>query len=1244
MKKIGLFFALSGCFAAFAAPELVTVGDAGNEGKKVYFHEVPNPYPRGGVSYPYRIGKSEVTNAQYAEFLNACAAKSDPHALFDPRMKIVRSGTEGAWHYAAAADAAEEGVNFVSRVNAARYCNFLTTGDPEKGAYTIAERPRENGRVFEAIIGYRDLTFPDAPRVYALPDMHEFFKAGWYDGRGGYRELTAETRNEPSHYGVVKHASGLREHMENKFYAGAPFVLGADDGSTDFAALNTARLWQQPEYEGRATAGFRVVATAPLQIGDRLNRRNNFFFEKSEPALLRIRSDAPARKAAFRLELRDFSDKPVWSKRIEPELKPGVTAIPVALPGVDGYYELRVTPEDASFNGNSVVIPLAVMRDPVDNGAEGNFGFTCHITRRERRYSFEEFDFDLLRRLGVSNVRVDVGYDDIGGAQSVLRRVRAAGLNPLGIITSSGVNGYPAIAKNRAENPAMVEKWAKYGIPADYAWYAEQVYKLISAHKGVVRDWEFGNEPTYWKILPEDYAQMLKAGYKAAKLANPECNVMAGDLNAIHAPVFRTGGARFCDSIASHIYGFYVPMFWGIAGKMRELNGWKAAAGIPETPVWLTEIGGCTYSSMHMIPVRTLDEVRRYQAVHQPKVMLGGLAFGASKVLPYNFRDVPVDFLEEEFGMLDRYGRPKPGAASYRAVAKLFGKAKFEGFVKGHSLKAGEIAGLSFRDDLGQRVISFWRNDPYGYDQFQIPFFDTIRPAQTVRLKAAGNEIEFFNLSGGASTLPVKDGYVEIPVCEYPVFVRGGIEPEFDKVSTAHEIPKLNLPDARVKILPSAPSRACDLMSGAVLELIAGSRDTVKIHVYNLKAHPLSGTVRLIPKNNWREWAWNVVPAAVKLDIPGDGMGEAAFTIPVPRNAKPDQLFYLDAVFETEPGVEFRDTVVFRAVERKLPLNEWITYAKGFQLASAEDGRRIRISWEKERASFVSFFLRTPQLFAEEAAKLAVDVGVPVCSDRAKIHAVNLLFMDRNGEIFQLQQSRTLPDGEWNVIRFDASGILKPGVIVHKGGDGKVDFPVRLLGFNFELRPDAAADGSILVGCWERLKPQKRWERGGWTVYGEGYKLARSADDSELIVTRTPGGRSYASLFTTKPPVLAKDASSWPKSVEISFRPEKVAVHSVSFLVQDASGETFQVKEDITPVVGQSRSLRFDLARIPQGRSLIVYGGDGNRKLDYPVRLLGFNFEFVRSDESGTLTVRPPEFDKTTEVETGGGGGAVAME
>ena len=85
----------------------------------------------------------------------------------------------------------------------------------------------------------------------------------------------------------------------------------------------------------------------------------------------------------------------------------------------------------------------------------------------------------------------------------------------------------------------------------------------------------------------------------------------------------------------------------------------------------------------------TLDEVRRYQAVHQPKVMAGGMAFGASKVLPYNFRDVPVDSLEEEFGMLDRFGRPKPAIAGFRAAAKLLGRARFSGFVKGQARSPG---------------------------------------------------------------------------------------------------------------------------------------------------------------------------------------------------------------------------------------------------------------------------------------------------------------------------------------------------------------------------------------------------------------------------------------------------------------------------------------------------------------------------------------------------------------------------
>ena len=520
---------------------------------------------------------------------------------------------------------------------------------------------------------------------------------------------------------------------------------------------------------------------------------NNFFFEKSEPALLRIRSDAPARKAAFRLELRDFSDKPVWSKRIEPELKPGVTAIPVALPGADGYYELRVTPEDASFNGNSVVIPLAVMRDPVDNGAEGNFGFTCHITRRERRYSFEEFDFDLLRRLGVSNVRVDVGYDDIGGAQSVLRRVRAAGLNPLGIITSSGVNGYPAIAKNRAENPAMVEKWAKYGIPADYAWYAEQVYKLISAHKGVVRDWEFGNENNFKK--QEDaaaYVEVLKQIRPLLNAEAPGVKLLSigfangfGGVKSLEM-VARAGGWPLLDGIAYHLgRGNTVPDLgnvgdgWFYLSSLQELE--KLIAKYGAKPIYLTEIYTPTFPNIFW------DDSLRNATENVPLSYAIAQAHGVKIAYYYQLNDsvwfdiggVNSRDREYSFGLLYRNGNVKPTLLAYQTAAKMLDKAKFEKQWKSGNTSRGYV----FSKPDGSRVALLWdRTDGYNLNQntpdfvAQEPWIPFWKSRVPVRVKCAGTEIELVNPIGQVRRIPVKNGVAELTLSGEPVWIVGNLK------------------------------------------------------------------------------------------------------------------------------------------------------------------------------------------------------------------------------------------------------------------------------------------------------------------------------------------------------------------------------------------------------------------------------------------------------------------------------------
>ena len=1084
-------FFIVGALAACAAclldarnlPPLIAVNDPGNPGENLPFHGVGKPYPRGRVDYPYRIGKAEVSNAEYAEFLNACAAAEDPFRLWDERMKITRQGGAGAYRYAAVPGWERAGVAWVSRVNAARYCNFLTSGSPDRGAYRIEPRRRPSGKVYDAIVGYRDLTFPDAPRVCYLPDMHEFYKAGWYDGRGKYRKLTAADRDRPSFYGLEKFASGLREHVEDRVHAGTPFVLGADDKTVDEAGLNTARLWPQPEYEGRADTGFRIAATAPLQIGRRLNHRNNFFFDRQEHARLRIRNDAPLRRIGFQLELQDFSGKTVWKKRIVPELKRGVTVLPVELPGSDGYYELLVTPEEASFAGTAVRIPLAVMYAAVDNGREGRFGLTCHVARREQLFDFEAFDFDLLRKLGASQIRVDVNFSDRGSSLEVVQRIRRAGMNPLAVLPGAGMNNYGRMTQLRLAHPELVEKWEKHGVAPEFAWYAEQINNLTLACRGIVRDWEICNEPTFWKILPEDYVQLLKSCYKAMKLADPAVNVMAGDLSALHPVLFGMGGGDFCDSLAIHIYGFYVPKFWGFAGKMRELNGWKNAAGVPGKPVWLTETGCCNYSSAHLIPVRTLDEVRRYQALSMPKIMAGNLAFGAEKVLPYNFRDLPLNNLEEEFGMIDRFGFPKPAAASFRTCAGLLGRATFRGFIAGHSFEKGKIVGLAFRDDRGRDVLLFWRNDSYSHDDFRSPFREIIHPADTITIEAAGDRVELYNLSGGSRSIAVKDAVVKIPVDEYPVFVRGRLSPQLAEVSTAHAVPLLRLSKAEVRIMPSRPERACDLMSSKLLEMRAGTLENVAVRVYNLSGETLEGTLRLTPRKRWNEWEWPVKPEVAALRIPANGMATGNFQVEIPESGLGERLFYLDAVLTDAAGGSWRDSVVFRVVPQSFDVRDWTTYSRGCRL-SQENSTEIRLSWGEQRPAYVGFTARNSGIFAEDKQMLEGELSLPVNPGGARISAVSLLFRDAGGNTFQLKQPVRLPEGRWSKVRFRPEEILGKGVIVYHPEKGGVQWPVTLHGFNFDFDSrGTAGPGAILLKNYERnLRYTGNLSGGGGSV------------------------------------------------------------------------------------------------------------------------------------------------------------------
>lgn len=209
------------CFAAFTllgglsvraiTLDVVQVGNGGN---------APDTTGFGAVAYDYQIGKYEVTNDEYAAFLNAVAS-TDTFSLYDHSMfadaagGILRSGPSGSYTYAVKIGFSLKPVNFVSYWDATRFANWLNNGQggasTETGSYTL-------GGVAEPV---NTSVARNAGAVWAVASEDEWYKAAFFDptlnsGSGGY----------------WKHATQSNSLGDNTAYS-APNGANYNDG--DFA-------------------------------------------------------------------------------------------------------------------------------------------------------------------------------------------------------------------------------------------------------------------------------------------------------------------------------------------------------------------------------------------------------------------------------------------------------------------------------------------------------------------------------------------------------------------------------------------------------------------------------------------------------------------------------------------------------------------------------------------------------------------------------------------------------------------------------------------------------------------------------------------------------------------------------------------------------------------------------------------------------------------------------------------------
>ena len=176
--------------------ELVHVGNVGN---------APDTTGYGAVRYPYRIGKFEVTNSQYVDFLNSVATKSDPNGLYSSPMEtslnggIIRIDQGARYSYVVKDGFGSKPVDWVSFYDSVRFVNWLhndrpvgeqSTSTTEDGAYTITPESVDN---YTLVRNHNARFF--------IPNENEWYKAAYYNALtddGSYWLYPTQSNDRPS--------------------------------------------------------------------------------------------------------------------------------------------------------------------------------------------------------------------------------------------------------------------------------------------------------------------------------------------------------------------------------------------------------------------------------------------------------------------------------------------------------------------------------------------------------------------------------------------------------------------------------------------------------------------------------------------------------------------------------------------------------------------------------------------------------------------------------------------------------------------------------------------------------------------------------------------------------------------------------------------------------------------------------------------------------------------------------------
>jgi arabinogalactan endo-1,4-beta-galactosidase len=308
-----------------------------------------------------------------------------------------------------------------------------------------------------------------------------------------------------------------------------------------------------------------------------------------------------------------------------------------------------------------------------------------------------------MKAVGVSWVRVDVGWDDVQAknaltydwakTDAIVSAAKAHGLKLMGTLAYTPGWARPIGCRSPSCGPAL---------NSNFATFAGQAATRYAQDIGV---WEVWNEPNitkFWQPKPNaaKYADMLKSAYPAIKAANPTAQVLSAGLSPAEsqssniAPrdflsaLYKAGAKPYFDVLGLHPYSYPAPSStnygWSAWSQMADqstsIRSIMQANGDTDKKIWITEYGAPTAGPGDTAGITTYsdkqdaghvdEELQAYTLQSAVSSITGADWIGG--FFWYSYKDLGTDLSDSEnfFGLLRADGTRKP---AYDMMRKILG-------------------------------------------------------------------------------------------------------------------------------------------------------------------------------------------------------------------------------------------------------------------------------------------------------------------------------------------------------------------------------------------------------------------------------------------------------------------------------------------------------------------------------------------------------------------------------------------